>query len=57
MVRTHLTANSFFIPTRRRFMAGLGASTLTAMVSRGAAAQAPQSLRLEAKPAAIPEVA
>ena len=54
MVRTPLTANSFFVPTRRRFMAGFGAATLCAMGSGGAAAQAAQTLRLEAKPAAIP---
>src|SRR5579862_2095058 len=54
MVRTHLTANSFFVPDRRRFMAGFGAAALTTMVSPAAAAQAPQTIRLEAKPAAIP---
>lgn len=54
MVRTHLTANGFLVPTRRCLMAGFGAAALTAMVARAASAQAPQTLRLEAKPAAIP---
>jgi len=54
MVRTHLTANSFLVPSRRCFMAGLGATALTARLARAASAQAPQTLRLEAKPAAIP---
>ncbi|HZR88981.1 MAG TPA: multicopper oxidase domain-containing protein [Bradyrhizobium sp.] len=54
MARTHLTTNSFFVPTRRLFMAGFGAAIVAAMVSRAAAAQAPQRLRLEARPAAIP---
>ena len=49
MLRTRLIANSFFALDRRRFMAGFGAVGATAMLSRGAAAQAPQTLRLEGK--------
>jgi FtsP/CotA-like multicopper oxidase with cupredoxin domain len=54
MIRTRLTANRFLVPSRRRFIAGLGAATLTALTSRGSAAQANQTLSLEAKPATIP---
>jgi FtsP/CotA-like multicopper oxidase with cupredoxin domain len=53
MVRTHLMANRFFATDRRRFMAGFGAAAVAAMVSRASAAQAPQALRIEAKPDTI----
>src|SRR5579883_868733 len=53
MVRTRLMANSFFAPDRRCFLAGFGTAAVTAMVSRAAVAQAPQTLRIEAKTDAI----
>jgi FtsP/CotA-like multicopper oxidase with cupredoxin domain len=53
MVRTRLMANSFSAFSRRRFMARFGAATLTAMMPRASAGQAPQTLRLEARPGAI----
>jgi FtsP/CotA-like multicopper oxidase with cupredoxin domain len=53
MVRTCLMTNRIFAPHRRQFIAGVGTATLTAIASRVFAAQAPQALRLEAKPATI----
>ena len=53
MLRTRLIANRFFAVDRRRFMAGFGTAGVTAILSRGSAAQAPRTLTLEAKPSSI----
>jgi FtsP/CotA-like multicopper oxidase with cupredoxin domain len=53
MVRTRLMTHKFFAVDRRGFMAAFGAFSVTAAMSRAPAAQAEQSLRLEAKPTAI----
>jgi len=53
MVRTRLMTNRFFVPDRRLFTAGFGATTLAAMLSPTSAAQAQQTLRFEAKPTTI----
>jgi FtsP/CotA-like multicopper oxidase with cupredoxin domain len=53
MPRTRLTANSFLLLSRRRFMAAIGAAGLGVRQSRAAAAEPPQTLALEAKPGTI----
>jgi FtsP/CotA-like multicopper oxidase with cupredoxin domain len=54
MVRTRLMANSFFAPSRRRFMAGFGTGIMAVMAPRLSAAQAGQALTIQAKPTTIP---
>jgi FtsP/CotA-like multicopper oxidase with cupredoxin domain len=53
MVRISLMAKRIFLTNRRDVLAGLGAAALTASPPRTAAAQAPQSLTLRARPGKI----
>jgi FtsP/CotA-like multicopper oxidase with cupredoxin domain len=53
MARTRLMSNMFSATDRRRFMVAFGAFSLTVATSRAPAAQAGQTLRLEARPTTI----
>jgi FtsP/CotA-like multicopper oxidase with cupredoxin domain len=53
MVRTRFMPNSIFVPDRRDLMRALGAASFATLFSGPCAAQAGQTLRLEARPGTV----